>query len=920
MRPLELIISAFGPYAEKTVLDLSRLGESGLYLITGDTGAGKTTLFDAVSFALYGEPSGEIRKSSMLRSLYASPDTDTYVEMTFAYKNDVYHVVRNPEYMRPKKKGEGFTAQKADATLTFPDGRLITGSPQVTDALVELIGVNRAQFTQIALIAQGEFLKLLVASTSDRQQVFRKIFQTKNYETLQFRLKNDATAIDSKYRELHRSIKQYINGIACDQDDVLGIEVEKAKNDELSIDSTVALIRTLIEQDTQKCQIDNAGLQKVEGAISKIDAALGLAEQNEKTRKELEGAKTNLAVAVEKSADIKASYDEALKHLPEIEALTGQIIMSQEKLPQYDELDLTSGQVRKKDEDLKAVHKKRDERNVSINAKKEQQKSWQQQFSGLKGSETALLKLETESEKASSRSTQLQAFKVLLRERAKMSEAHEAAMSKYISLRDLSISANDSYNAVNTAFLDAQAGILACCLVDGEPCPVCGATVHPKPAIMPDAAPTAEIVEDAQRKADVAKNNAANASNLVSGEKGKLDTKEKEVESAAVKLFGALPDDPEEDIAKEMSSIAALITDLTRDIEREKQRCEQRVHIEENLPKLDSEINAMVNEVTGYEKDIAGLESEIKGLRTAYEKMKSTLVFATKTEAGENVDLLINKKKQHDSAIKLAKEDLDSHNALIAGLETKIKTLKKQLADAEDVDVDELNSARAELIEDKEKLSEVLTKSKTRLDRNGGILRDINDRITETVTVEERLKWVKALSDTANGQLTGKAKIMLETYVQSSYFERIIHRANVRLMIMSSGQYELKRASVAGDQRSQSGLELNVIDHYNSSERSVKTLSGGESFMASLSLALGLSDEIQSMAGGIQLDTMFVDEGFGSLDEETLFQAMKVLNELAESNLLVGIISHVSELNERIDKQIVVKKDKSGGSYVEIVM
>ena len=219
MRPLKLTISAFGPYAGKTELDFSELGENGLYLITGDTGAGKTTLFDAIAFALYGEPSGTTRDTSMFRSKYAAPDTDTYVELDFAYNGKMYNIIRNPEYQRPKKRGEGFTSQKPDATLTYPDNRLVTGSPQVTKVIEELIGLDCSQFSQIAMIAQGDFLKLLIASTKERQEIFRQIFQTKNFETLQYRLKSESAALSNQYQDIQKSIEQYIDGIVCETDD-----------------------------------------------------------------------------------------------------------------------------------------------------------------------------------------------------------------------------------------------------------------------------------------------------------------------------------------------------------------------------------------------------------------------------------------------------------------------------------------------------------------------------------------------------------------------------------------------------------------------------------------------------------------------------------------------------------------------------
>lgn len=919
MRPLKLIISAFGPYADKTELDLSQLGASGLYLITGDTGAGKTTLFDAIAFALYGEPSGETREASMLRSKYTQPDTDTYVEMTFAYNGNEYNIIRNPEYQRPKKRGDGFTSQKADATLTYPDGRLVTGSPQVTNAIKELIGIGRSQFTQIAMIAQGDFLKLLIASTKERQEIFRQIFQTKNYEILQYRLKSEATNLGGQYNEIQRSIKQYIDGIACETDDVLEIDVRKAQSGQLTTQAVLELLVNLTEQDETKQIAEKAVLKAVESEISKIDAALGKSAQDNKARADLNKAKSDLSSTSEKVRELQTAYEEAAKHQPEIEPLTGQIATEQSKLPQYDELDAAGNVISEKSKELKALEKKKGELAEGIRLKREQQKAWTDELLPLKDIETKKLQLEAEQEKAKIRKKQLEGLSALLSERVKIKAAYEAAQVNYQEMRDAADAANISYIELNRGFLDAQAGILAETLKDGAPCPVCGSKEHPSPAELSNEAPTEKAVDAAKKKADKAQSDASNASAAAAREKGKLESKDREIEKAAQEIFAEQPETLEEGISAETVQLSAYLNTLSAEIEVAGQGCKRKAQIETTLPNIEKEISELSEAVAENETAIAALTAEINGLVSTLTKLKAVLPFSKKADAEANIRTLADKKLLLENNISAAKETLDKYKALISSLETQIQTLTGQLEGAEAIEVDELTEQKTTLLEKKKAYTDKLTAIASRLSANTGIKERIAERLKEGTVVEERLKWVKSLSDTANGQLAGKDKIMLETFVQASYFERIIRRANIRLMVMSSGQYELKRAADASNQRSQSGLELNVIDHYNASERSVKTLSGGESFMASLSLALGLSDEIQSASGGIRLDSMFVDEGFGSLDQDTLSQAIKVLSGLADSNLLVGIISHVAELKERIDKQIVVKKEKSGGSRVEIM-
>ena len=919
MRPLKLIISAFGPYADKTELDLSQLGSSGLYLITGDTGAGKTTLFDAIAFALYGEPSGETREASMLRSKYAQPDTDTYVEMTFAYNGNEYNIVRNPEYQRPKKRGDGFTSHKTDAILTYPDGRLVTGSPQVTNAIKELIGIGRSQFTQIAMIAQGDFLKLLIASTKERQEIFRQIFQTKNYETLQYRLKSEASTMGSQYTEIQRSIKQYIDGIVFEVDDVLEIDVRKAQSGQLTTQAVLELLVNLTEQDKTNYEAKKAVLKAVESEISKIDSTLGKAAQDNRARADLNKAKSDLSSASEKVPELQTAYEDAAKHQPEIETLTGQIATEQSKLPQYNELDAASNVINEKSKELKALEKKKGELAKDIRLKRDQLKARTDELLSLKDVETKKLQLEAEQEKAKLRKRQLGGLSALLSERAKIKAAYEASQADYQELRDVADAANINYIELNRAFLNAQAGILAGTLEEGAPCPVCGSKEHPSPAELSNEAPTEKAVDTAKKKADKAQSDASNASSTAAGEKAKLESKDKEIAKAAQEIFAEQPEMLEENIYAETAQLLVHMRTLSAEIEVAELGCERKAKIESNLPNTEKEVTELSEAIAENETTIAAHTAEINGFVSMLTKLKASLSFSKKAEAEANIRMLADKKKLLENDISFSKETLDNHKALVSSLETQIQTLVGQLEGAEAIEVDNLDKQKMALWEKKKAYTDKLTAIVSRFSTNTGIKERIAERLKEGSVVEERLKWVKALSDTANGQLAGKDKIMLETFVQASYFEHIIRRANVRLMVMSSGQYELKRASDASNQRSQSGLELNVIDHYNASERSVKTLSGGESFMASLSLALGLSDEIQSTSGGIRLDSMFVDEGFGSLDQDTLSQALKVLNGLADSSLLVGIISHVAELKERIDKQIIVKKEKSDGSRVEIM-
>lgn len=919
MRPLELTISAFGPYAGETILNLGQLGIKGLYLISGDTGAGKTTIFDAITFALYGEPSGAIRETSMLRSKYADPDTDTFVDMTFAYGSKEYRIIRNPEYQRPKKRGDGFTSQKADATLTFSDGHIISGSSQATSAIRELIGIDRSQFTQIAMIAQGDFLKLLVATTKERQEIFRQIFQTKNYETLQYCLKTESGNLKNQYDDLKKSIKQYIDGIVCDVDDVFAIEIHKAQEGCITTADTMELLMRLIAQDELKQKTERSALDIVEIQISTIDKALGKAEQDNKARAELVLAENFLRTASDQLPELEKKFTEVSAKQPEIELLTGQIATERSKLPQYDELDLTLKAIEEIKKALEKLQGIKESLNTELKQKTEQQARWKSELDTLKETSIRKIKLQAEKGQAEERSKKVnvlvQRLTALFENNVRLTNEQDI----YLKAREAADKASEDYTQLNRAFLDAQAGILASSLVEGQPCPVCGSENHPLPAECPVEAPTEKEVEIAQKKAKKAQKESEEKSSAAAATKAQVETQTKEVQKDSIALFTEQPDNLSAALSAEAEKLSAFINMHVKQIKAEEQKERRKVELEKDLPGLDEAIAKLADGISENKNGITALDTELREKTVAQAKLSESLAWESKTEAEENALKLEAKKVELSTLITQTKKALDGHKGLCSEAETKIKTLSDQLKDAQEIDIEEVTGRKSTLTIAKEKHTDRIAAIISRLDKNNDIQRHIDKRLREITVIEERWVWVKTLSDTANGQLSGKDKIMLETYVQTSYFERIIRRANIRLMVMSSGQYELKRAADASNQKSQSGLELNVIDHYNASERSVKTLSGGESFMASLSLALGLSDEIQSTSGGIRLDTMFVDEGFGSLDEDTLSQALKVLNGLADSNLLIGIISHVTELKERINKQIIVEKKKSGGSCIEIL-
>ena len=945
MRPCKLVISAFGPYAGRTELDMERLGASGIYLITGDTGAGKTTIFDALTFALYGEASGANREPAMLRSKYAAPDTPTFVELTFAYGDRRYTVRRNPEYERPAKRGGGVVLQKADAELALPDGRLITKVREVNAAVREILGVDRNQFSQIAMIAQGDFLKLLLADTKERQAIFRELFQTGRYQILQEKLKEETGKLKDACAREHDGVRQYIRDLSCEQEDPLAPLLEQARAGRLPMPEVEELADRLIRQD-QRLQREAAErLAETEERLEEISRELGKAEAREKAEEELEQAKAALAACGEKLAAAEKRLKTEREREPEAKRLQEEAVRIRADFPGYQELEDKERLLRKTEEEL----------TKGKDAQQELQDKQERQARLLAGMKEEQARLESageqrerllrEQEKAGEEKKALQdfgaelaAYRSLGQELQKAQEAYRAAVEKEERLGAV-------YQRETRAFLDEQAGILAEGLEEGRACPVCGSLHHPSPARKSEGAPTEAQLRKSEAAFRKAQEQTREASAEAAKKKGgvqektaylrerlagllKYDQAASEGSSKAERTFqpeelpGArelfLGGTWEQELGRRYERLEERLSGLARQIREEEAGIRRKEELGREIPGAEEKSRRIQEELSGLRERLAAAASRRKELETQAQGLRGRLPFGSFKEAEQKAEQLEQQKKALEEALEAAARECQAQEQEKARLEGQVSQLAEQLKSAEAADRPSLLRSQEELKAEKNGLTERQKTLHARISGNASALENMKLRLEKQEELEQRLSWVRALSNTASGNIAGKEKVMLETYIQTTYFDRIIRRANLRFLSMSGGQYELKRSREAGNNRSQSGLELNVIDHYNGTERSVRTLSGGESFQASLCLALGLSDEIQASAGGIRLDAMFVDEGFGSLDEEALRQAIETLAGLAGGNRLVGIISHVAELKERIDRQIIVTKEREGGSRVRI--
>jgi exonuclease SbcC len=918
MKPIKLTMAAFGCYAERQEIDFALLGEEGIYLITGETGAGKTTIFDAITFALYGEASGDAREPVMLRSKYAEPSAETYVEFHFSYHGKEYRVKRSPAYERAKQRGDGTTTQQAEAELELPD-RMIGRLTDVNKKIIEILGLSRDQFMQIAMIAQGEFRKVLFASTEERMEIFRRIFSTDNYKKFQERVKKDASSLSSEIKGQKDSYGFSLGNVIIPDDDIDAAQkLTEAKSGVQSPADSLEWLTGLITADRESLTARSGELDELVKKLGEINQRLGQAEQDKKAR-------ASLKAATDRLPDEKITRDEAEKALsvekakqPEVETITAQIASVQESLPKYQQLQALIDTLKANAERLESEKQKVSDLTEKQEKDSEVIKTAKAELKTLEDVAAIVEGLNGKKNTLTTRQTSLATLQTSLGVYAGLLEDLRLAQEDYTAKGKASNELREKYEQLNKAYLDEQAGVLAAELQDGEPCPVCGSTEHPIPAALTGDAPTKAALDKAKKDAGKAEKETAGASGDASKLKGQADAKKEEIQTNATSLLGEMEfDSIPAALTEAIGAVAAELSEVSEKLDAQNKRASRKKALDEQLPELEKALDKTVNDLGAAKTEVATLTTQIDSDTKQRDKQATELKFKSEAEAAAEIDALGVKKKAFEGALSATQKAFDTAKKKADSTTTEIETIQKQLADTAPLDYDAIKSEKEAAEVTQKTLTAAKESLSTRVSTNQTAWNGMKKAADALTDLEARYKWLKELSDTANGDITGKAKIKLETYIQAAYFDSIIRRANMRLLQMSNNQFELVRRSEGGKQ-GQSGLDLNVIDHVNNTERDARTLSGGESFIASLSLALGLSDEIQSNAGGIRLDSMFVDEGFDSLDETKLAQAMQALVGISQANRLIGIISHIAGLEENIEKKIVVAKERGGGSKATV--
>lgn len=918
MRPLKITMSAFGPYAGEVTLDMQKLGKSGIYLITGDTGAGKTTVFDAISYALYGEASGNYRENTTLRSKYASADTPTFVELEFEYNNEIYKINRNPEYPRPNKRGEGFTKQSANAELVMPDGSVITKIKEVSAKVEEIIGINKNQFSQIAMIAQGDFRKLLNCETNERSKIFRKIFKTEPYHNIEIKLSSLFNELKRNREKEKNGIEQYINQLKCNENDTLSLELERAKSGDVLIEDVIKLAGEIINKDTLEYTKTQKNIESINEEIEKINSNIKLYENQEATKKAYAKASAKLEELKTKRNDCEKAYKSAEAQRERLDDLTRKINLINSKMPKYDELKSLENSISEKTQSFEKSNNslKLKQQEIKLLEKEIDEKS--KALEEVKGADLLVQKLTVQKEEINKKAEALKELKTEI-DRCKTEQKNlKNAQSFAKSALDEYGALENEYNQIYIAFFNEQAGIIADELKDGEPCPVCGSTSHPNLARKSENAPSQADVESAQNLVKKAQEKANKARDTASALKSRVDEIAANVKSAAKKLFGTddnVFDDYNSNInalKKDYDCTLALLKTANEKLNLYKK-------LDKEIPEIQEKQKSLSDEISKLNTQKASDEAFISENTKRVTSIKSELDFESADLAKDKLKEFTNLSSDIKNAIEKSKNAFDDIKSEYDTQKGTKASLENALKEFKEIDLASLNEKSLKLNEHKKDVDKTAKSLYSRIESNKLLVDNISEKRDILKEYDDKYVWLKALSETANGDISGKEKITLETFVQMTYFDSIIRKANIRLLTMSDGQYELVRRSDAETLKKNEGLALDVIDHFNASSRSVSTLSGGESFMASLCLALGLSDEIQSSNGGIKLDTMFVDEGFGSLDGEALDRALSALTSLSQGNRLVGIISHVDALCDRIDNKIVITKDRTIGSNAQII-
>ncbi|MGL4763158.1 MAG: AAA family ATPase [Sarcina sp.] len=1055
MKPLKLTMQAFANYAGEQVIDFTELNGRNMFLITGKTGAGKTTVFDAISYALFGEPSGDFRSVDSLRSDYANGELETYVELEFELRGEIYKVRRQPMQKLNKKRGEGLRSVEAEARFEIPNAqRPVTGVTAVTKSVIDTLGVTSEQFRQIVMLPQGEFIKLLKAKSGEREVIFRKIFGTEQFNKIQTSLTEKAKKLASELKFELNSRSVFVKKIKADNDSILASKLLEA---DIDIDTVLGLTNELIQLDIGKAKLleKESNLNKVK--IKKSEDNERLLNNNKATIKSYEEVKK----LYEQKNALKSTVDEwrvklengkkasAIKSLEEnYDVASERFSLAQRVLKESEiEKNILSKQVDEakvglEKEKLRNEEKqklileldvlsKQENKVTDYDTKKNELLKNEREFLQFEAQIKRLEKSQENEEKSKVECEKYIANTLDLKVRKE--EVRNIGVNKKIQIQQVKGLANNFeniryqqmefdekkkefdkiefdyrntknvYERSEDLFRKAQAGILAQMLIDGEMCPVCGSKEHPLKAVKPSEVLTENELKLLKVKFEEVALKREKALNDLTTRKTTIDSDyENKIVLLATELLEFLGDDFLEltesekrertnfiglKLNNEREDLLVEFKELTAKTELFEQKKEMLEKINKSLDDIKINLNNLKPKYEGRNNLVLTLREQVKFIETeipeelrSLEKIiekKSKLEkfiseISTAYDLAENLySELAQKNSAAIKAIEMNKEsviknkaeldilkkkfdeilisenftleqykeykvinDLDLIDNRIKGYDKSLSELKGALGNAQKefdkLELNDLTQIEELLVKENAKVEELTNTDReiqgqmnvltNRANHNKESVMDV-EKVTSKIKDKENVyKDVEHLSKIARGEGGNEKKITFESYILTSYFDEIIIVANQRLGKMTNGRFELRRTEeVKGGGKK--GLELSVLDNNTGNVRGVNSLSGGESFKAALAIALGLADVIQSYAGGISIETMFIDEGFGTLDPDSLDSAIQCLLDLQSGGRLVGVISHVQELKERIEARLeVAVKDDNRGSRAEFVI
>lgn len=957
MKPLRIEMSAFGSYAGREVVDFTSM-QQGIFLITGDTGAGKTTIFDAMMYALYDDTSGGRREGAMMRSQYAGDGTPTYVKFTFSYRGKKYAIRRNPEYFRPGKRryADGtirMVKEAASVELELEDGSVFMGKKRDTDKKIEeIIGLDAEQFRQVAMIAQGDFLKLLHAESKERKEIFSKIFHTRIYWRIQDSLKVKTKTLYGQIADNLKQCRREIDQVCCREDSLYSEQWKRCKKEtEFSLDEILELLKNIVEEDRQRLR--QWKLRREENSeeikrLQELSRRFSLVQNCEKRGEENQKRKERLSQWLEQQAPI---LEEAYAKMTEKQKacsmgeqeFTPQITRLTDSLKQYRLLAERSRELEQKQKVHRELQQMRKQNTDELDALNRRRAALEEREKELESLPVQRVQAETLWKEYQQQKKQLEEYCEKLGKLTDFEQKQKDSLAVYQESCEKAREQSGLYEEVYRLFFEEQAGILAQHLEEGHPCPVCGSVHHPAKARLSTKAPAQEQVEQAKKQRERAEKKRDEAQLFFMECSQKLQNQQEMLQEQGRVL---LKDDnfqlnttgydkiseKVDNVDKSVEKCAKNVDKIRKlELEREKRKQErerieeQRERQEQQQKRLEQKEQVLLLEEGKLEREIFLLQEKL-----AFADEKETAEELQRLQ--EELDQLRKEAEQSRREYERKSEEYHVKAGEKKACELQSETLLQELREmkesyeqqrklcrekeehpSEETFEERLCRAQAEQKE--------LEKQYMALFNSAQNNKEAERRLEKYEKAQGELRKTYALYDdlnrTANGTLAGSAKVDFETYVQRQYFKQIIAAANRRLVRMNQQQFVLQCRDLKNlSGKVQAGLDLDVYHLVNQSVRDVKTLSGGESFMAALAMALGLADMIQNEAGAIRLDTMFVDEGFGSLDDESLSQAIQVLLGLTEQQCLVGIISHVNQLKEQIDcKLVVTKNDK--GSHVQ---